>query len=188
MSQFNIDNTSLTVGQIPQHRHGISHGHSGVTINSFTSGGGSITVNTSGNGAHNHTISDPGHSHNIRGGGTSDDGGPGVPGSNSDGNQSTKNANTGINVQANGGTHNHSIEITRDNIAASISSATGSVDDGTVTPDATSGEGSNHGLKNPADGHTHTTSGSLPITNRSHTHSISDIRPPYYAIKFLYKL
>ena len=189
LSQFNIDDTSLSVGQIPQHVHGISHGHSGVTINSFTSGGGTITVNTSGNGTHNHTINENGgHAHNIRGGGTSDDGGPGVPGSNSSGNQTTKNAETGVTVKSDEGTHNHSIDITRENIAASIQSATGSVDDGTVTPDATSGEGSNHGLKNPADGHTHTTSGSLPITNRSHTHNISDIRPPYYAIKFLFKL
>ena len=188
LSQFTIDDTSLVVGQIPQHVHGISHGHSGVTINSFTSNGGSITVNTSGNGAHDHSVNDPKHSHNIRGGGTSDDGGPGVPGSNSDGNQTTKGENTGVTVVAGEGTHNHSVDITRDNIVASISSATGSVDEGTLTPDSTSGEGSNHGLKNPADGHTHTTSGSIAITNRSHTHTIDDITPPWIAIRFMYKL
>ena len=81
LSQFNVDAHSLVTGEIPQHVHGISHGHSSVTINSFTGNSGSITVNTSGNGAHNHTISQTPHSHNIRGGGTSDDGGPGVPGS-----------------------------------------------------------------------------------------------------------
>ena len=93
-----------------------------------------------------------------------------------------------MNVRSNQGSHNHSISISRTNIAQSLASATGEVDSGTLTPDAISGEGVNHGLKDPADGHSHNTSGSLPITNRSHTHSISDITPPYYAITMIIKL
>ena len=74
MSQFNIDEHSLEVGEIPQHRHGISHGHSGVTINSFTGNNGDITVSTGANGGtHNHQINDDGHMHFICGGGNSDD-------------------------------------------------------------------------------------------------------------------
>ena len=127
--------------------------------------------------------------HFICGGGTADDGGGCVPGSNNSGDHGAiQQANADVNVKANQGSHTHSVQITRANIVQSIASATGVVDDGTLTPDAISGEGVNHGLKSPADGHNHNTSGSLPITNRSHTHTISDITPPWYAITMIIKL
>ena len=82
---------------------------------------------------HGHTINDDGHLHGICGGGTSDDGGDCVPGSNNNGNNNTKNANANVNVAAGGGGHSHSVEIARSNIANSIDSGTGSVASNNIT-------------------------------------------------------
>ena len=178
-SQFNIDGTALTESQIAAHTHSVNHGHDSVTINSFTGGGGTITVNTSGQGTHNHTINDDGHSHTIRGGGTSDDGGSGVPGSNNDGSHGAiQSANANVNVAANQGGHSHSVNIERNNIAASIASGSGSVASNNI----------NSSQEGDGQAHSHNTSGSLPLTNRSHTHTISDIAPPWHSTTFIIKM
>ena len=54
--------------------------------------------------AHNHGITDPGHKHSQTGGGTDDDGGSHVPGSNSanDGLNNIADATTGISIKTNG--------------------------------------------------------------------------------------
>ena len=182
VSQFSIDDHTLTIQQIPGHLHEMNHGHTSVTINSFTGNSGSITVNADG-GTHNHSINDDGHSHVIRGGGTADDGGPGVPGSNSDGNHGAiQNANANVNVANNQGSHSHSVNITRQNIANSIDSGSGSVASEVLET------GNGIGLTNAGGGHSHGTSGTLPITNRSHTHSISDIAPPWHSTTFIIKM
>ena len=76
LSQFNVDahfgywrnsTTRSWIIMVTECNHQLFHWQSG-----------SITVNTSGNGAHNHTISQT--YSQYQGGGT-DDGGPGVPGS-----------------------------------------------------------------------------------------------------------
>ena len=177
ISQFNVDSHTLTESQIPSHKHTVNHGHTSVTINSFTGNSGDINVNAGG-GDHNHNISDGGHRHGICGGGTADDGGDCVPGSNNNGNNNTKNANANINITANQGGHSHAVAIARSNIAASLDSATGSVASNNIDSGNTGG----------GSGHSHNTSGSLPLSNRSHTHSISDITPPYYVITMLIKL
>ena len=178
ISQFNVDSHTLTESQIAAHSHRVDHGHDSVTINSFNGNSGNINVNVSGTGTHGHTINDDGHLHGICGGGTSDDGGDCVPGSNNNGNNNTKNANANVNVAAGGGGHSHSVEIARSNIANSIDSGTGSVASNNITSTVEGG----------GQGHSHNTSGSLPLTNRSHTHSISDIAPPWHSTTFIIKM
>ena len=83
-----------------------------------------------------------------------------------------------MNVRQNQGGHSHTVDITRSNIAQSISSGSGSVGSDNI----------NSSQEGGGQGHSHNTSGSLPLTNRSHTHSISDIAPPWHSTTFIIKM
>jgi poly(3-hydroxybutyrate) depolymerase len=91
-----------------------------------------------------------------------------------------------------GGAHDHRILLSYSEVANAIASGSGSIPESVVTnpwnnPNAT-GEGTAYGLKSPADGHSHGTGGQVTLDNRSHTHSISDITPPWRNTTFIIKM
>ena len=74
-------------------------------------------------------------------------------------------------------------------ISAGINNYGGGSHDG-YTGGATSNNGQMNDL-NDADtgqGHTHGTSGTLPINNKNHKHQILGVAPPWYALTFIMKL
>jgi hypothetical protein len=102
----------------------LQHAHSTTVGNQSANHNHSVTISDNGlhdhtynGGNHNHGVTDEGHKHNLKGGGSSDDGGPTVPGSNNTGQKhsSTNNAKTGISINSanigidikGNGTHKH---------------------------------------------------------------------------------
>lgn len=223
MSAFTISNHSLSVGQLPQHKHGMNHGHSIVNINTFTGKGGAIPAATTSSGidgAHGHTVAGFAHDHYFGG----DDHLTAANSELASSQQYWPDANpvwtdnsgeqydwesgkdegngkyrifrtsgaTGMNptVQGGGG-HSHQVVVSDNQIALALDSAGGSIPESAVTnpwnePNAT-GQGADYDLKNPADGHSHGTGGQVTLDNRSHTHTISDIAPPWRATTFIIK-
>ena len=143
-----VQSHSLAVGEIPQHRHGISHSHEGVQAEM------------------------PDHQHGYSDKYLTDSQGAEEHGENdNDGRFVTDSRQT----QGSGP------------IAFSFN-----IPSTTMRPDAISGEGVNHGLKNPADAHSHgaSLSGSISLQNVVHTHTLTNysVTPPYYALIFIMKL
>jgi hypothetical protein len=237
-SAFTIDNHQLSIGQLPQHKHGMNHGHSSVNINTFTAAAGYFSVNTAheqppllGSGSHQHTLTGLEHDHYFGGDDHLKDANSesgfaaaaanfwpdATPVKEDPSNKSydwesgRSDRDEGVYAiyrtsQAHGpvtqsawlptvggtGMHNHSIYIARSDVAGSLSSASGSVPESYVTnpwnePNAT-GQGADHGLKSPADGHNHGTSGQITLDNYPHTHTIADITPPWRSTTFIQKM
>ncbi len=223
MSSFSIDNHSLIKAEIPQHVHGMNHGHSSVNINSFTASPGSTTDSVTG-GGHGHGLSGFNHNHYFGGddhlvNAANESGGGGkvywdasVVWSDNSGDKydwDSENAEengysiyrtseakgpNGTNAwtpSITGGGHTHTVSIGNTSIAAALASAGGSVPESVVTnpwnnPNTT-GEGSSWGLTDPSSGHNHGHNGQVTLDNRSHTHTISDIAPPWHSTTYIIK-
>ena len=223
MSQFQIDNHALIKAEIPQHVHGMNHGHSQVDITTFTAAPGSTTDTVTG-GGHGHGLNGFDHNHYFGGddhlvNAANESEGVGkqywdpsvVWSDNSsdkydwDSENSEENGYSiyrtseakgpnGTNAwtpSITGGGHNHTVSIGNGSIAAALASAGGSIPESVITnpwnnPNTT-GEGSSWGLTDPASGHNHSTSGAVTLDNRSHTHTISDIAPPWHSTTFIIK-
>ena len=143
-----VQGHSLQVGEIPQHRHGISHSHEGVQAQM------------------------PDHQHGY----------------------SDKYLTDSQGAEEHGENDNDGRFVT-DTRQTQGSGAIGfsfNIPATTMRPDAISGEGVNHGLKNPADSHQHGASltGSISLQNTVHTHTLTNyaVTPPYYALIFIMKL
>ena len=70
MSSFVINQHTLTKAQIPVHTHGMTHGHSGMSIDSFTYNTTNIQMGTgggAGDGDHDHDIVGLTHKHYFGG-------------------------------------------------------------------------------------------------------------------------
>ncbi len=239
-SAFEIEGHRLDIGELPQHKHGMNHGHSAVNINSFTgvvapdgeySGVfASTDAGLATDGFHTHTLGSMEHDHYFGGDDhlreANSEGGFAAQAQNHwdatpvleddsaksyDWESERDNRSEGIyaiyrtsgayragvkrgawspTVNGDGG-HSHQVVISSYDIANSLASGSGNVPESVVTnpwnePNAT-GEGSDHGLKSPADEHDHDTSGQITLDNYSHTHSITDITPPWRNTTFIIK-
>ena len=217
-SQFTIDNHELTRPQIPKHRHGMRHGHNAAELESvsFSFHEQNETVIVDGAGQHAHSMdgSQWDHHHDVLGGGTEDDEGPTIPGGDSGrsfadrGHQPVQDAifaqirPQGFVTMPNEGNHGHTARIgSRDilqhlngisaaiPISAGINNYGGGANDG-YTGGSTEDNGHENDLNDAAtgQGHTHGTSGTLPIDNKNHKHQILGVAPPWYALTFIMKL
>ena len=107
----------------------------------------------------------------------------------------TTDTNLSVDINGATGNHGHDVRVSAANVASAIASVGGTIDGGDTLDgedNRAAGDGQNYGLAQgpgtDAATHTHETSGAVTLDNRTHDHDIDDIRPPYYAIRFLYKL
>ena len=166
---WSADGHRLTRNQIPPHRHGVNHGHNNIIVN------------------------DPGHAHtfdwNINNEGVDGGGAQVMDGINfGAGNMaSTSAVATGITVAIQKGVSPVDSNLT--NSQGAWSGAGNGWDSGVLND---LGEQPYTATTNwIAAEHTHTVSvsGSISLTNTTHTHNITlDVRPPYYALFYIYKL
>ena len=217
-SQFTIDSHELTRPQLPKHRHGMRHGHNAVELESvsfaYTEQDETVTVEGAGQHAHSMDGSQWDHDHDVRGGGTDDDGGDHVPGGDSGSNFEDRGGTNpiakiffaqerpqGFVTAANEGNHGHTAKIgTRDilqhlnGLTAAIPISGGITNYGDNRDGYTGGSTSNNGYENDCNdddkgqGHNHGTTGTLPINNKNHKHQILGVAPPWYALTFIMKL
>ena len=176
-----------------------------------------VNVGGTGQHAHSMDGSQWDHSHNVSGGGTDDDSGDTIPGGDSGQNFQNRTQQTPIHMvhfaqlrpapigfvtMPNEGDHGHTASVGSGAIlnhltgitaaipiSAGINNYGGGSHDG-YTGGATSNNGQMNDL-NDADtgqGHTHGTSGTLPINNKNHKHQILGVAPPWYALTFIMKL
>ena len=219
-SSFTIDDHALTRPQIPMHRHGMTHGHltydlTGSSLFSYASNNETFSID---GGDHTHQI-DPSqwnHSHNLRGGGSADDGGPRVPGGDSGGNFDNRfpapqerpivehNFGTAYfltKAETGQGSHTHSLSVNSGEILKHLNGLSGMTvpssagleqpeDRRGFTGGGTDDNGHENDLNNAATGlgHTHGTSGSITLDNKNHTHRILGVAPPFYTLTFIMKL
>lgn len=215
MSAFVIDQHTLTQAEIPAHTHGMLHGHSNMDIDSFSYSSNNFiaagdTSGTSGDGHHSHNISGLQHKHYFGGddhlknatfgndwNGSYDQQRSGYDwesSSDNEGNMRLYKTGTPIGqnwnptVSGNGG-HTHLVsvntglifnELNGGKVSGGTGTLTGPVDNGRTT-----GNGATKGLGNG--GHSHTTSGTVTLDNRSHSHNVYSIQP-WCAMLFLMKL
>lgn len=169
------DQVTLTESQLASHTHGDgtygtdahTHQHSSTSnnstlaLNTYDHAHGAGTYESSDN-THEHSITDPGHAHTQSGGGTNDDGGPRVPGGDSNGTMSNIASNTtGIDIETD--THSHDV--------AGIS-------DSNTHSHVISGNTGTHT-------HSHDITGASGTSGSSQPH---ENRPPFYAIAFIMKV